>query len=109
MKHWALLKHWPHATRLGPALKVTPRRPSLLLLLLLLLLLVFHRPQDLLKGVHGAIQSNHLLALMGPSGSGKTTLLDTLAGRLATNLTMSGEVSRWTGEGLAVATGCCKT
>ncbi|KFK35849.1 hypothetical protein AALP_AA4G044900 [Arabis alpina] len=46
----------------------------------------------LLNGVNGCGEPNRILAIMGPSGSGKSTLLDSLAGRLAGNVVMSGKV-----------------
>ncbi|KAK9922027.1 hypothetical protein M0R45_030510 [Rubus argutus] len=46
----------------------------------------------LLNGISGYAQPNRIMALMGPSGSGKTTLLDALAGRLPTNIRMSGDI-----------------
>ncbi|XP_031113512.1 ABC transporter G family member 15-like [Ipomoea triloba] len=44
----------------------------------------------LLNGVTGYALPARILAIMGPSGSGKSTLLDSLAGRLSTNLVMTG-------------------
>jgi ABC-type multidrug transport system ATPase subunit len=49
-------------------------------------------PKEILKGLTGYAEPNHLLALMGPSGSGKTTLLDTLAGRLHSSVRLEGQV-----------------
>ncbi|CAH9133304.1 unnamed protein product [Cuscuta epithymum] len=46
----------------------------------------------LLNGITGYAQPGRVLAIMGPSGSGKSTLLDSLAGRLSTNLVMTGDV-----------------
>nr|GLL43345.1 ABC transporter G family member 15-like [Ipomoea trifida] len=46
----------------------------------------------LLNGVTGYALPARILAIMGPSGSGKSTLLDSLAGRLSTNLVMTGNV-----------------
>lgn len=48
--------------------------------------------KELLKQVSGFLEPKRMLAIMGPSGCGKTTLLDTLAGRLASNLKVSGDV-----------------
>lgn len=45
-----------------------------------------------LDGLTGCAEPGGLTALMGPSGSGKSTLLDALAGRLATNAFVTGEV-----------------
>lgn len=47
---------------------------------------------DVLMGLTGYSEPGSLTALMGPSGSGKSTLLDALAGRLATNAFLSGEI-----------------
>ncbi|CAM8897895.1 unnamed protein product [Rhodiola kirilowii] len=46
----------------------------------------------LLSGVSGVAEPGRIMAIMGPSGSGKSTLLDTLSGRLASNVVMSGNV-----------------
>ncbi|TYI10348.1 hypothetical protein ES332_A09G135900v1 [Gossypium tomentosum] len=46
----------------------------------------------LLVGVTGCAQPGRIMAIMGPSGSGKSTLLDALAGRLAGNVVMTGNV-----------------
>ncbi|MED6220321.1 ABC transporter G member 15 [Stylosanthes scabra] len=46
----------------------------------------------LLNGLNGYAEPNRLMAIMGPSGSGKSTLLDSLAGRLARNVILSGNV-----------------
>ncbi|ERN00275.1 ABC transporter G family member 15 isoform X2 [Amborella trichopoda] len=46
----------------------------------------------LLDGLNGYAEPGRILAIMGPSGSGKSTLLDSLAGRLAGNTIMSGNV-----------------
>ncbi|KAG6761006.1 hypothetical protein POTOM_034195 [Populus tomentosa] len=46
----------------------------------------------LLNGLNGYSEPGKILAIMGPSGSGKSTLLDALAGRLAGNAVMTGNV-----------------
>ncbi|XP_057746190.1 ABC transporter G family member 15-like [Arachis stenosperma] len=46
----------------------------------------------LLNGLNGYAEPNRIMAIMGPSGSGKSTLLDSLAGRLARNVILSGNV-----------------
>ncbi|KAJ9542661.1 hypothetical protein OSB04_029167 [Centaurea solstitialis] len=46
----------------------------------------------ILNGVTGFAQPSRIMAIMGPSGSGKSTLLDSLAGRLAGNVIMTGNV-----------------
>ncbi|KAL3580054.1 hypothetical protein D5086_017889 [Populus alba] len=46
----------------------------------------------LLNGLNGSAEPGRILAIMGPSGSGKSTLLDALAGRLAGNAVMTGNV-----------------
>ncbi|CAK9199019.1 unnamed protein product [Sphagnum troendelagicum] len=48
--------------------------------------------RTLLHGLTGYAEPGCMLAIMGPSGSGKTSLLDSLAGRLAKNATMTGDV-----------------
>lgn len=61
---------WEHLTVL------LPRRPS----------------RQLLKNLNGYASPGRVLALMGPSGSGKSLLLDSLAGRLASDLSMEGTI-----------------
>ncbi|KAK1429505.1 hypothetical protein QVD17_11714 [Tagetes erecta] len=46
----------------------------------------------LLNGLNGFAEPGRIMAIMGPSGSGKSTLLDALAGRLAKNVVMSGNI-----------------
>ncbi|XP_071700232.1 ABC transporter G family member 12 [Rutidosis leptorrhynchoides] len=46
----------------------------------------------ILNGLTGFAQPSRIMAIMGPSGSGKSTLLDSLAGRLAGNVIMTGNV-----------------
>ncbi|ESQ30333.1 hypothetical protein EUTSA_v10011278mg [Eutrema salsugineum] len=46
----------------------------------------------LLDGLNGYAEPGRIMAIMGPSGSGKSTLLDTLAGRLARNVIMTGNL-----------------
>ncbi|XP_077242382.1 ABC transporter G family member 15-like [Tasmannia lanceolata] len=48
--------------------------------------------KSLLHGLNGYCEPGRIMAIMGPSGSGKSTLLDSLAGRLASNLVLTGEV-----------------
>jgi len=50
------------------------------------------KTQTVLDELTGYAEPGSLTALMGPSGSGKSTLLDALAGRLATNAFLSGNV-----------------
>ncbi|KAK8951651.1 ABC transporter G family member 11 [Platanthera zijinensis] len=45
-----------------------------------------------ISGLTGLAQPGQILAIMGPSGCGKSTLLDALAGRLAPNLRLTGEI-----------------
>lgn len=49
-------------------------------------------PKRLLSGLNGFAEPGRIMAIMGPSGSGKSTLLDSLAGRLSTNVIMTGNV-----------------
>ncbi|XP_020114175.1 ABC transporter G family member 15-like isoform X1 [Ananas comosus] len=49
-------------------------------------------PRKLIQGLTGYALPGRILAIMGPSGSGKSTLLDSLAGRLGTNVVLSGRV-----------------
>ncbi|CAH8373029.1 unnamed protein product [Eruca vesicaria subsp. sativa] len=44
----------------------------------------------LLQRLNGYAEPGRIMAIMGPSGSGKSTLLDSLAGRLARNVIMTG-------------------
>ncbi|KAK6937179.1 ABC transporter-like, ATP-binding domain [Dillenia turbinata] len=46
----------------------------------------------LLDKLSGFAEPGRIMAIMGPSGSGKSTLLDSLAGRLAGNVVMTGQV-----------------
>ncbi|CAH8255292.1 unnamed protein product [Arabidopsis lyrata] len=46
----------------------------------------------LLDGLNGHAEPGRIMAIMGPSGSGKSTLLDSLAGRLARNVIMTGNL-----------------
>ncbi|XP_077241693.1 ABC transporter G family member 15-like [Tasmannia lanceolata] len=46
----------------------------------------------LLHGLNGYCEPGRILAIMGPSGSGKSTLLDSLAGRLASNVVLTGKI-----------------
>eukprot|EP00250_Pteridium_aquilinum_P018713 c24179_g1_i1 orf=516-2765(-) len=48
--------------------------------------------QAVLDNLNGYAEPGHMMAIMGPSGSGKSTLLDALAGRLAKNAMVSGDV-----------------
>ncbi|KAL3686713.1 hypothetical protein R1sor_013022 [Riccia sorocarpa] len=48
--------------------------------------------QVLLHSLTGYAEPGAMLAIMGPSGSGKSTLLDSLAGRLARNARLTGDV-----------------
>ncbi|KAG7035872.1 ABC transporter G family member 15, partial [Cucurbita argyrosperma subsp. argyrosperma] len=46
----------------------------------------------LLDGLNGYAEPGRIMAIMGPSGSGKSTLLDSLAGRLAQNAVLTGNI-----------------
>ncbi|EOA30003.1 hypothetical protein CARUB_v10013106mg [Capsella rubella] len=46
----------------------------------------------LLQRLNGYAEPGRIMAIMGPSGSGKSTLLDSLAGRLARNVVMTGNL-----------------
>ncbi|KAH0926767.1 hypothetical protein HID58_019023 [Brassica napus] len=46
----------------------------------------------LLQRLNGYAEPGRIMAIMGPSGSGKSTLLDSLAGRLARNVIMTGNL-----------------
>ncbi|XP_011033357.1 PREDICTED: ABC transporter G family member 15-like [Populus euphratica] len=48
--------------------------------------------RKLLSDLSGYAEPGHIMAIMGPSGSGKSTLLDSLAGRLSSNVKLSGKV-----------------
>ncbi|KAL5743905.1 hypothetical protein ACOSQ2_027021 [Xanthoceras sorbifolium] len=49
-------------------------------------------PRKLLSELSGYAEPHRIMAILGPSGSGKSTLLDALAGRLSTNIKMTGKV-----------------
>ncbi|KAJ4794727.1 ABC transporter G family member 39 [Rhynchospora pubera] len=51
------------------------------------------RPITILDNVSGIIKPGRLTLLLGPPGSGKTTLLLALAGKLASDLKVSGEIT----------------
>lgn len=48
--------------------------------------------RPILVGATGFAEPGSIMAIMGPSGSGKSTLLDTLAGRLAPNTELTGDI-----------------
>lgn len=48
--------------------------------------------RPILVGATGYAEPGSIMAIMGPSGSGKSTLLDTLAGRLAPNTVLTGDI-----------------
>ncbi|XP_019702651.1 ABC transporter G family member 15 [Elaeis guineensis] len=48
--------------------------------------------KKLLQGLSGYAVPGRIMAIMGPSGSGKSTLLDSLAGRLGSNVVLTGKV-----------------
>lgn len=48
--------------------------------------------RKLIQGLSGYAVPGRIMAILGPSGSGKSTLLDSLAGRLGTNVVLSGRV-----------------
>ncbi|KAL1351256.1 hypothetical protein HN51_015181 [Arachis hypogaea] len=50
------------------------------------------RRKKVLNGISGYAEPNRIMALIGPSGAGKSTFLDALAGRLATNVSITGNV-----------------
>ena len=50
------------------------------------------KTQTVLDELTGYAEPGSFTALMGPSGSGKSTMLDALAGRLAANAFLSGDV-----------------
>ncbi|KAG8087193.1 hypothetical protein GUJ93_ZPchr0010g8360 [Zizania palustris] len=51
------------------------------------------RPLNILHDVHGVIKPKRMTLLLGPPGSGKTTLLLALAGKLGSDLKVSGKVT----------------
>ncbi|KAG0456490.1 hypothetical protein HPP92_024278 [Vanilla planifolia] len=57
------------------------------------------RPLTILHDISGIIKPRRLTLLLGPPGSGKTTLLLALAGRLGSDLKVSGEVT-YNGHGM---------
>ncbi|KAJ6836913.1 ABC transporter G family member 36-like isoform X2 [Iris pallida] len=57
------------------------------------------RPITVLDGVSGIIKPHRMTLLLGPPGSGKTTLLLALAGKLDSDLKVSGEVT-YNGHGM---------
>ncbi|GAB2246124.1 hypothetical protein Droror1_Dr00001617 [Drosera rotundifolia] len=46
----------------------------------------------ILHGIRGYAEPGRIMAIMGPSGSGKSTLLDSFAGRLSSNVVMTGDI-----------------
>ncbi|KAG2623807.1 hypothetical protein PVAP13_3KG081408 [Panicum virgatum] len=48
--------------------------------------------KKLVQGLYGYAVPGRVVAIMGPSGSGKSTLLDSLSGRLARNVVLTGKV-----------------
>ncbi|XP_008790946.1 ABC transporter G family member 15-like [Phoenix dactylifera] len=48
--------------------------------------------KKLIQGLSGYAVPGRIMAIMGPSGSGKSTLLDSLAGRLGSNVLLTGRV-----------------
>ncbi|KAJ1702586.1 hypothetical protein LUZ63_002365 [Rhynchospora breviuscula] len=46
----------------------------------------------ILSGLNGFARPGEVLAIMGPSGCGKSTLLDTLAGRLGSGVSQTGDI-----------------
>ncbi|GAB4856021.1 ABC transporter G member 12 [Ancistrocladus abbreviatus] len=48
--------------------------------------------RKLLHGLTGCAEPGKIMAIMGPSGSGKSTLLDSLAGRLASKVIVTGNI-----------------
>ncbi|KAJ3707325.1 hypothetical protein LUZ61_011030 [Rhynchospora tenuis] len=47
---------------------------------------------SILSGLNGFARPGEILAIMGPSGCGKSTLLDTLAGRLGSGVSQTGDI-----------------
>lgn len=56
-------------------------------------------PLNILHDVHGVIKPKRMTLLLGPPGSGKTTLLLALAGKLGSDLKVSGKVT-YNGHGM---------
>ncbi|XP_047172289.1 ABC transporter G family member 12-like [Vigna umbellata] len=50
------------------------------------------RKKLLLSGITGFAEPARVMAVMGPSGCGKTTFLDSLTGKLAPNVVMTGNI-----------------
>ena len=50
------------------------------------------KPKTILSGISGQVKAGQVIAIMGGSGAGKSSMLNTLAGRIASNSILGGDI-----------------